>query len=314
MQIFRGYENIKITNPVVALGIFDGVHRGHKLLLKQTISVAKKVEGESVVMTFSPHPRLVLEPDNNRLSFLTTIDEKSELLERYGVDNLVIVDFTREFSRISAYDFMKTVLKERIHTKCLIIGYDNHFGSRGEGNATSVENYSMETGIAVERVGSLLDSGIPISSSVIRTLLLKGDIEHANELLGYEYTMEGVVEKGFNIGHKIGFPTANIGLPDAHKLIPSDGVYAVRVKVGDDNLIGMLSIGNNPTVQLTTKRTIEVHIFDFDKDIYGKNISIKFVGRLRDLNKFPDVNTLSHQMSLDSQVARSLLVDNVLHG
>jgi len=308
MIIHEGYENLNLVTPVVTLGIFDGVHRGHRTLLDCLVSSARETKGESVVITFSPHPRLVLERNRINLSFLTTLDEKKALLENANVDHLIIIEFNNEFSKINACDFIKQVLVEKIGTKHLIIGYNHHFGRSGEGDFNTIKHCAESFDFRVEQVQGFHTEEGAISSSSIRNALLKGSLDEANRWLGYSYSVNGTIVEGRKIGRSIGFPTANIKPDYQYKLIPANGVYAVEVLL--DGLIypGMLSIGSNPTVNNDAGiRSIEVHILNFDKDIYGKAISVIFRKRLRDEIKFDNTKQLAEQMELDQQQAILLL-------
>jgi riboflavin kinase / FMN adenylyltransferase len=302
MIIHDGYENLKLISPVTTLGIFDGVHRGHMALIECLISRARERSGESVVVTFSPHPRIVLEQNNKDLAFLTTMEEKKVLLEKAGIDHLVVIEFNIDFSKIAACDFIRSILVEKIGTRHLIIGHNHHFGRRGEGDFNTIKQCSETLGFIVEQVQGFRTIEGTISSSLIRDALLTGRLEEANRWLGYSYSLSGSVIEGRKIGRSIGFPTANIEPDSQNKLIPGNGVYAVEVKFDDTNYPGMLSIGSNPTVNTDRNfRSIEVHILNFDKDIYGKNISVKFRKKLRDEKKFDDLGQLTKQMSLDKQ-------------
>jgi riboflavin kinase/FMN adenylyltransferase len=278
------------------------VHLGHRALLDCLVTRAKEAKGESVVITFFPHPRLVLEKNNINLSFLSTIEEKKVLLEKANIDHLIIIEFNIEFSMIQACDFIKDILVGKIGTKHLIIGYNHHFGRSGEGNFNTIKQCSESLAFRVEQVQGFHTDGGMISSSSIRKALLEGSLDEANRWLGYSYSMSGSVIEGRKIGRSIGFPTANIIPDDQHKLIPGDGVYAVEVKIDEKDYPGMLSIGSNPTVNSdSTLRSIEVHILNFNKNIYGRNISVTFRKRLRDEKKFDDLEELTRQMELDKQ-------------
>jgi len=308
MIIHEGYENLNLVTPVVTLGIFDGVHRGHRALLDCLVSRAREVSGESVVITFSPHPRLVLEQNRVDLSFLTTMDEKKNLLENANVDHLIIIEFNNKFSKIQACDFIKEVLVEKIGAKHLIIGYNHHFGRSGEGDFNTIKQYAESLDFRVEQVQEIHTEEGAISSSSIREALLKGRLDEANRWMGYSYSISGTIGEGRQIGRSIGFPTANIKPDYQYKLIPGNGVYAVEVQL--DGLIypGMLSIGSNPTVNKDAgTRSIEVHILNFDKDIYGRAISVIFRKRLRDEIKFDNTEQLAEQMKLDKQQVLHLL-------
>jgi riboflavin kinase/FMN adenylyltransferase len=300
MVIHEGYENLNLIAPVATLGIFDGVHRGHMALLDCLVSRARERRGESVIITFSPHPRLVLEQNNISLSFLTTMEEKKVLLKNAKVDHLIIIEFTTEFSKIPACDFVKDILVEKIGTKHLIIGYDHHFGRKGEGDFNTIKKCSEELDFIVEQVQGYKTEEGAISSSLIREALLKGRVDEANKWLGYYYSVSGIVIEGRKIGRTIGFPTANIKPDSQYKLIPGNGVYAVEVQLNNNLYPGMLSIGSNPTVNTDDRfRSIEVHILNFDKDIYGEKISIIFRKKLRDENKFDNLEQLTAQMGRD---------------
>ena len=307
MQIHRGYENINLKNPVVTLGIFDGVHLGHKALLDRLVSSARETRGESVVITFSPHPRIVLDKDSSSLTFLTTMDEKINLLDKAMVDHLIVIEFSREFSSMAACDFVREVLVEKIGTKYLLIGYNHHFGRKGEGDFNTVRQCTESLDFKIEQVAGLLSDGGVVSSSSVRAALLQGSLEEANKLLGYCYSISGTVVEGRRIGRTIGFPTANIRPDDQHKLIPYKGVYAVEVNLGGQFYPGMLSIGSNPTINSDPGlRFIEVHILNFEGDIYGKSISVVFRKRIRDEIRFDSIEKLVEQMKLDKQSTISL--------
>ena len=308
MVIHRGYENLKLLNPVVTMGIFDGVHRGHKSLLNILVRRAKELKGESVVISFSPHPRLVLEQDHVNLSFLSTMDEKISLLERTGIDHLVIIEFDRDLSRKGACDFIRDILVGRIGMKYLILGYDHRFGQNGEGDYNTIKECASTMDFAVEQVPELQTREGAISSSSIREELLNGNIGKANEWLGYSYRLEGLVVEGNRIGRSIGFPTANIQATDKYKLIPGNGVYAVEVEMYGVTYPGMLSIGFNPTVrEKGSERSVEVHILNFDRDIYGQKITIVFRKRLRSEKKFKSLRQLADQMEVDKENTLKLL-------
>ena len=231
MVIHQGYENLKLREPVVTLGIFDGVHRGHKALLDSLVSRAKEVRGESVVITFHPHPRLVLEKRRAGLSFLSTMDEKKILLEKAQIDHLIVIEFTTGFSKIKACDFIEKILVDKVGTRHLIIGHDHHFGFKGKGNYDTIKNCAASMGFKVEQIHGFQTEEGTISSSLIRKSLLKGKLEDANRWLGYNYSLKGSVIEGRKIGRIIGFPTANIKPVFQYKLIPGDGVYAVDIQL-----------------------------------------------------------------------------------
>jgi riboflavin kinase/FMN adenylyltransferase len=308
MVIHEGYENHNLNSPVATLGIFDGVHKGHMALIELLVDRAKEAKGESVVITFSPHPRLVLEPDNNNLAFLTTMEEKKILLEKAQIDHLIVIQFTKQFSAIPACNFIKDILFEKIGIRHLVIGYNHHFGRHGEGDINTIRQCSEEIGFRVEQVKGFTTNGGAISSSLIREALLKGKLDEANSWLGYPYSLNGSVIEGKKIGRTLGFPTANIKPDSQNKLVPGNGVYAVEVKLENEVYPGMLSIGSNPTVNDDVNlKSVEVHILKYDKDIYGKNISVIFRKRLRDEKKFDGLEQLTRQMELDKHETLRLL-------
>jgi len=300
MVIHHGYENLNLFATVATLGIFDGVHRGHIALIERLVERAHELEGESAVITFSPHPRLVLDPLNTFISFLTSMEEKITLLENAKIEHLIIIHFTEQFSQIRACDFIRDILVKKISTKHLVIGYDHHFGRKGEGDFNTIKQCSEDNNLTVEQAQGFQTEEGAISSSLIREALLKGKIDEANRWLGYNYTISGTVVEGRRIGRTIGFPTANIKPDFRYKLIPGNGVYAVEVKTNNEIYPGMMSIGSNPTVNSDAAfRSIEVHILNFEKDIYGSDISVSFRKRLRDEKKFNSLTELTDQMKLD---------------
>jgi riboflavin kinase/FMN adenylyltransferase len=308
MIIHQGYENLHFRNPVVTLGIFDGVHRGHRTVIDTLVSRAKEVNGESIVITFYPHPRQVLSDNKGKLEFLTSLEEKIILLERSGINHLIIIQFDRDFSNREACEFVREVLIEKIGTKHLIVGFNHHFGRQGEGDFNAIKKCAESYDFNVEQIRALnSDSGI-ISSSAIRNALAEGKLEEANNLLGYSYFMNGTIVGGKRLGTKIGYPTANIKPDYLNKLIPKDGVYAVEISFNGEKYAGMMSIGLNPTVNEDTDvRTIEANIFDFDQDIYGAEICVIFRYRLRDEMKFENIGLLVRQIELDKKKTLELL-------
>lgn len=308
MKIYKGYEHFLPGNTVVTLGIFDGVHRGHKALIKLLVERAAENKCESVVVTFFPHPRSVLKSSNEDISLLTTMEEKAGLLAEAGVDKLVILDFNSEFSNMEACDFVSEILMKHLGTRHIIMGYDHRFGRRGEGDINRIKQCQGTNGLIIEQATPLILNGVHVSSSMIRSYLLKGRPELAAELLGYYYPLSGTVIGGRKIGRSFGFPTANILPDDTTKLIPSSGVYAVWVEFDRKKFKGMLSIGSNPTVNNNADaRSIEVHIIDFEKNIYGSAITVRFVRRIRDEKKFASLSQLSVQMENDKNETIRLL-------
>jgi riboflavin kinase / FMN adenylyltransferase len=307
MIIHYGYEHLNLKQPVVTIGIFDGVHRGHRFLLDTLVGKARETGGDAVVITFDPHPRIVLDNNPAIISFLSTNDEKISLLNQTGIDHLIIIEFTQEFSRTRACDFVNEVLIKKIGTRNLIIGHDHRFGFGGEGNADTIKDCAVKSGIEVVQLSGLIAGNTPISSSLIRKALMSGKPELANDFLGYTYSVKGKVVEGKKLGRDLGFPTANIKPEEIHKLLPSNGVYAVEVKIDRGIHAGMMNIGTNPTVSDENSRSVEVNIFDFDKDIYGKTIEVFVRYRLRDEIKFSSLAELTIQMEEDKKNVMDLL-------
>ena len=307
MEIIKDLKDFKPSGPVILTqGTFDGVHHGHRKILETVINKAKSQDGVSVLLTFYPHPRLVLYPDDNQLKLITTISEKASILEELGLDYLIIQPFTKELSRLSPYQYIKEILSESLSVSTLIIGYDHRFGKNREGSINEITKYSKEFGYEVEQIPEQDIDDCKVSSSQIRKALLSGDLELANNLLGRTFSMCGTVVDGNKVGTTIGFPTANIDLKDAYKRIPKEGVYAVQTLLDGKVLNGMLNIGNRPTFQ-RNERAIEVHLFDFSDNIYGRDVEILFRKRWRDEHKFENSTLLVEQLKKDEQEIRRYL-------
>lgn len=307
MKIYNNIEDFSpLDNPVVTVGTFDGVHIGHQKIFRKMAEDAAAINGTSVVVTFHPHPRLVIHPDSSDLKFINTQERKYDLIEQSGIEHLVVIPFTKEFSRTPSSEFVKNILVDKIGVKKLIIGYDHHFGKDRQGSIMELRGLSKIHHFDVEEVDALEVDGIPASSTKIRNALIQGNIRLANTLLGYEYSITGIVVKGNKIGRKIGFPTANIEMHDHYKLISANGVYACRVDYGGRLYKGMGNIGYRPTVD-AGDLTIEVNIFDFDEEIYGETITIYFVDRIRDENKFENLAALRSQLTSDKARVMDIL-------
>jgi riboflavin kinase/FMN adenylyltransferase len=306
MRIYTGIEDFRhVKCPVVTTGTFDGVHLGHQRIINRLKEVAAKEGGETVLLTFHPHPRTVLFPESH-LSLLNTPAEKQLLLERAGIDHLIVIPFTKEFSQLSSEAFIRNILVDRIGTKKLVIGYDHHFGRNREGSFEHLKEFGPVYGFSVEDIPAKDVDNVNVSSTRIRKALESGNVRTANEYLGYEYFMSGTVVKGKQLGRTLGYPTANIDLDDKSKMIPADGIYAVRVTYNGEMFGGMMSIGMNPTVD-GTHRTIEVNIFNFDKNIYGETLTIHFLNRIREEMKFDSLQALIKQMESDKEISLRLL-------
>ena len=300
MKVFRNLAELKFSvDNVVTTGVFDGVHLGHKHVIDSLVLSAKKSKLESSILTFSPHPRIVLQ-QNTDLKLLNELDEKIHLLEKTGVDNLIVIPFTKEFAKLSSLDFVKEVLANKLSTKKLIIGYDHHFGRNREGSFEHLLEYGPLYGFDVEEIPAQNVNEIKVSSTEIRLALESGEVKKAEKLLGYKYFLGGKVVKGKQIGSTLGFPTANIEIGDQYKLIPSKGVYAVEVKIDGEMHKGMLNIGVRPTFSNENEISIEVNLFDFNKDIYGKELMVVFVDRVREEKAFASSDDLVTQLKKDS--------------
>ncbi len=307
MEIYNCIKDFKpVNNPVVTIGTFDGVHLGHQAIFNKMKTAASKMDGETVVITFYPHPRIVLGLDSDNLMFINTQERKINRFEEAGIDHLIIVSFTKQFAAMSSESFLRDLVIEKIKPAMLIIGYDHHFGKDREGSFEMISTMGEELGFAVERVEEQQVNDVAISSTKIRKLLNSGKVYAANLLLGYEYSITGMVVKGQSLGRNIGFPTANIEVADEYKLIAAVGVYACRVEWMGRMYLGMSNIGFRPTIDHGAL-TIEVHIFDFNQTIYGDHITISFVERLRDEHKFESIGALTEQLVKDREHALGLL-------
>jgi riboflavin kinase / FMN adenylyltransferase len=290
----------KLNNAVVTIGTFDGVHFGHQKIVKRLCELAKKTGGESVILTFFPHPRLILDPENQDLKMINTISEKAEILANLGVDHLIITPFTRDFSNLSAKEYIQKVLVETLGTKYIIVGYDHRFGKDRKGGMPELEKYAQIFDYQIEVIKEQDINDVAVSSTKIRQALLNGNVALAAKYLGYHFSVEGRVVKGDKIGRTIGYPTANIFIEETYKLIPSDGIYAVTVQMAEDLYKGMAYIGQRPTINGMT-RNIEVNIFDFNKEIYGQTIKMSFLEFLRPDVKFTGLETLKEQLKKDKE-------------
>lgn len=310
MKIWREISNFNARNPVITIGIFDGVHRGHIFLLEKLKQEAGKFDGETVVVSLWPHPRLVLNKNPDKLRYLTSIDEKIILLEKAGVDHLVIIPFTMEFSRLSSCEFIERYLVNNLKVKKLLVGFNHKFGKNREGDFHNLKTCADRFGFELEKLPPVKVNDEKLSSSIIRDLILEGKLEKANGFLGYDFFLRGKVVKGNKLGRKMGFPTANIQPDDEHKLIPKTGVYAVQVQKDKSVYNGMLNIGFRPTVNTgKRKKSIEVHLFDYKGDMYGAEVSILFRAFMREENKFDSLDELKEQLVMDKQKAIEILKD-----
>lgn len=306
----KAYNNISeiqdVHCPVLTIGTFDGVHLGHQKIIRRLIDKAKSVNGESVVLSFFPHPRIVLFPEQTDLKLINSLDEKINLLKSTGVDHVIIHPFTLEFANLSAEEFIKKYLVDILKVELLIIGYDHHFGKNREGGLQQLRELGKIYNFELEEIPKQEIDHNKISSTHIRKSLMAGEIEQANQFLGYSFQMKGSVVKGDGRGRLLGYPTANIVVEEQYKLIPAQGVYAVSVQTSKGTYPAMLNIGHRPTFQ-GKDVSIEAHLFDFDDDLYHQTVSILFEKRLRDEMKFDSVQQLQDQLAKDKEAAKKAL-------
>ena len=306
MTVYTNIQDLPIFNhSVITIGTFDGVHYGHQQILELMKSAAKQVNGETVIITFHPHPRKIIGTNKAPIFLLNTLEEKINLLEKYGIDHLVIIPFTEKFAQQTAEDYISDFLVNTFHPHTIIIGHDHRFGKDRTGDFQLLADKALEWGYQVKEIPGYMLNNITISSTKIREALLKGDIENAHDLLSYDYYFTGKVVKGNQLGRTIGYPTANIEMIDENKLIPCNGVYSVLVtneKLKINQQGGMMNIGYRPTVEGNT-RTIEVNLFDFDQSLYDETLTITLKKYLRSEVKFSGLDELKKQLEKDKQAA-----------
>ena len=298
----KNIKTYKSTQPtVVTIGTFDGVHIGHQKIIRRLINTGKLEGLKSVILTFFPHPRMVLQKDSN-IKLINTINERYTILEALGLDYLLIKKFTKEFSRLSAEDFVKQILVEKLNAKKVIIGYDHRFGRNRNADINDLKTFGESYGFDVEEISVQDIDDVSVSSTKIRTAINGGDIAKANSFLGYNFMLSGTVVKGKGLGKKIQYPTANIHIEEDYKIIPKQGVYIVKAEIKKEVFYGMMNIGMNPTVNGNTQ-TIEVHFFNFNEDIYNSKIQIDLLHRIRDEEKFVSIEALKEQLAIDKKTA-----------
>jgi riboflavin kinase/FMN adenylyltransferase len=309
MQVYYGLENFKrLAFGVVTSGTFDGVHYGHQKILLRLQEISRQSVGETVVITFWPHPRLVLaKAGENDLKLLSTIEEKIELIDNQGIDHLIILPFTKEFAQMLPDEFVRKVYIEAIGTKKLVIGYDHRFGKNREGSLEYLQANAHQYDFTVEEISRQDIDDVGVSSTKIRQALFEGNVKMASQYLGRNYTIQGKVVHGDKLGRTIGFPTANIEIPEEYKLIPLDGIYAVKARLNTEVLAGMLYIGNRPTLKGDQPKRIEMNIFDFERDIYGQTLEVTFIDKIREDITFENVEQMRQQLHKDGETTRNIL-------
>ncbi len=310
MKVYRSLQQLPVFNrAVLTIGTFDGVHLGHQQIIRQLLTEATATGGESVLISFYPHPRKVVQPDKF-IAELTALDERIELLKQQGLDNLVVVPFNKEFSEQTAQQYIKDFLVDRFHPSLIIIGYDHKFGNNREGDYRLLEQMGGQYKYTVKEIPQQLINEVAISSTKIRQALSNGEVETANQLLGYPYFFKGNIIEGNKLGRKLGYPTANLQIQDADKLVPANGVYAVEAQIeGETRMLkGMMNIGNRPTVD-GTRRSVEVHLFDFNEDIYNRHLKVYVRFHLRNEVKFDGLEKLVEQLHKDKENSLSKLAE-----
>ena len=294
-------KNKSSNHTVLTIGTFDGVHIGHQKIIKRLVEISEIKNLTPSLLTFFPHPRMVLQKDAN-IKLINTIDEKKDILKQFGISNLVIKEFTKEFSRLTAEDFVKNILVDHLKAKHIIIGYDHHFGRNRNANIEDLKQFGKDFDFEVEEISKQDINDVAVSSTKIRAALQEGNIKTANTYLGYNFMLTGKVIDGKKLGQTINYPTANLHIEETYKLIPKHGVYIVKSIIDNNTVYGMMNIGHNPTVN-GKHQTIETHFFDFNKDLYGQNLKIELLQRLRDEQKFNSVEELQSQLHIDKNNA-----------
>ena len=302
MKIKSAADYDQIKESIVTIGTFDGVHLGHQKIINKLIGIANEERLQALVLTFFPHPRTIVQEDAS-IKLINTIDEKAGLMKSYGVDHLVVKEFTKEFSRLTALEYVRDVLVNKLHVKHIIVGYDHHFGRNRTANINDLKEYGAFYGFKVTEIDAHEVGDVAVSSTKIRAALTKGDIITANHFLGYNFMLTGLVVKGQGLGKTIQFPTANLKIEESYKLIPNAGVYLVQSVIDAQLVYGMMNIGTNPTVSDADKISVEVFFFAFDQSIYGQVLIIQLLDRIRDEIKFPKIEDLKLQLESDSQKA-----------
>ena len=310
MKIHQSINKFKEKkhSSILTIGTFDGVHVGHQKIIERLNQIKSESNDRSTILTFFPHPRRVIHL-GNEVKMLNTIDEKSQLLEKYGLDHLVIEPFTKDFSQLSALGFVRDILVNQLYLKKLVIGYDHQFGKNREGDFEQLQEYGEVYGFDVEKIPAQEIENVSVSSTKIRKALEEGAIEKANSYLGYNYLLTGEIVKGKGLGRKLNFPTVNLSIKEDNKLIPKTGVYIIKTEINEKIVFGIMNIGFRPTVD-GKNQTIEIHLLDFNADLYGKKMQIEILKRLRDEQKFNSLDELILQIKMDEEIARKWILNH----
>ena len=303
MKIKTAADYKRIKDSVVTIGTFDGVHIGHQKIISRLVDIAKTNNLQALVLTFFPHPRMVVQKDSD-IKLINTIDEKAAQLQELGVDHLVVKEFTKSFSRLTALEYVRDVLVNKLKVKHIIVGYDHHFGRNRTATIDDLIEFGKFYDFEVTQIDAQEIGDVAVSSTKIRTALHEGKMKIANQFLGYDFMLTGIVVKGKGLGSNLNFPTANIYIEESYKLIPKEGVYLVQSNLNGHQTYGMMNIGKNPTVSQDNKTHIEVHFFDFDGDLYGKTLKIELLDHLRSEIKFPNIDALKEQLENDKSNAK----------
>lgn len=303
MKIKTAADYKRIKDSVVTIGTFDGVHIGHQKIISRLVDIAKTNDLQALVLTFFPHPRMVVQKDSD-IKLINTIDEKAAQLQELGVDHLVVKEFTKSFSRLTALEYVRDVLVNKLKVKHIIVGYDHHFGRNRTATIDDLIEFGKFYDFEVTQIDAQEIGDVAVSSTKIRTALHEGKMKIANQFLGYDFMLTGIVVKGKGLGSNLNFPTANIYIEESYKLIPKEGVYLVQSNLNGHQTYGMMNIGKNPTVSQDNKTHIEVHFFDFDGDLYGKTLKIELLDHLRSEIKFPNIDALKEQLGNDKSTAK----------
>lgn len=310
MNLYKDINELPdFHHSVITMGSFDGVHTGHQMLINRIKSLAKECKGESVLLTFHPHPRYILRPNSEAVKLITTIEERAALLAHYGLDHLVVIPFDKAFANLSPEAYIESFLVKHFSPKHIVVGYDHRFGKNRAGDVNTLRKEGAKFGFELEQIDQHEVQDIGVSSRKIREALKEGNVQKANRLLGHHFTLEGEVVKGDQIGRQIGFPTANIQVAEPHKLIPAIGIYAVKAIVQEEEYEGMLYIGNRPTLGIDPgKPKIEVNLFGFSRDIYGERLKIIFVEHIRADVQFQNMEALTAQLHKDELAAKNVFL------